>query len=139
MGKPVPLGKPLPVRGVAESVEPTTIEEKFAILQYQIDQLAEQVNAVSRQRYEDSRTRTNAGQENGKNKDGLEFGTTLLGYSKRGGMHVLDVCPDGYYIGARKFDSLSAAAEAASGMRRSGWVYWTYPDGRTVKEVLGKE
>ena len=53
-------------------------------------------------------------------------------------MYVLSIKHDRYYIGTTGYDSLSSAAEAASGVRRSGWTFWKMPDGRTVKEAYGK-
>ena len=43
---------------------------------------------------------------------------------------------DGYYIDNVKYYSLSAAAEAVSGVRRSGWTFWKLVDGTTVKEAF---
>ena len=72
------------------------------------------------------------------NKDDLPVGLSLTGTSMRGGFQVLDIKEDGYYIGPYRYDSLSSAAEAVSGVRRSGWTFWRLSDGRTIKEAFGK-
>jgi uncharacterized protein YqgV (UPF0045/DUF77 family) len=61
-------------------------------------------------------------------------GTTLHASSK-GLSYFCRVGIDGFYVGATRCDSLSAAAEGVSGVRRSGWTFWKMSDGRTVKEV----
>jgi len=139
MGDNVPLGKAAPAaKKAVETAVPKSVDEKLAAMQYQIDQLAMALNATTRAGLKRQPAVKASPVKTTKNKDGVEIGMSLLGYSKRGGIHVLTVCPDGYYIGTLRYRSLSAAAEAASGVRRSGWTYWSYPDGRTVKETLGK-
>ena len=68
-------------------------------------------------------------------KENIPVGTTLVSHSQRGGLRFLTVTADGYYVGITKYDSLSAAAEAVSGVRRSGWTFWKLADGRTAKEA----
>jgi hypothetical protein len=134
MGKNVPLGKAAPAAKEVAVDEPKSVEERLAAMQYQIDQLAAAIDASARSKLK----RQPAAPGVNLNKDGIEMGMSLLGYSRRGGVHFLTVAPDGYYLGAQRHNSLSAAAEAASGVRRSGWTYWHYPDGRNVKETVGK-
>lgn len=62
-------------------------------------------------------------------------GTVLYGKTK-GLSYFLQVKEGGFYIGKTKYESLSAAAEGVSGVRRSGWSFWRLPDGKTVKEVF---
>lgn len=139
MGKTVPLGRAAPAAEHVEVAEPQTADERFAALQLQIDQLAMALNEICSRESKGRRNHYNEVIEaDTTNSDGIELGMSLLGESRRGGMHVLTVAPDGYYIGTNRYKSLSAAAEAASGVRRSGWTYWHYPDGRTAKEKLGK-
>jgi len=64
----------------------------------------------------------------------IPVGTVLYG-STHGLNYFLEVKEDGFYVGTIKYDSLSAAAEAVSGVRRSGWTFWKLPNGQTVKEV----
>lgn len=61
-------------------------------------------------------------------------GTTLHG-SSRGLNYFCQVRSDGFYIGETRYDSLSAAAAAVSGVRRSGLAFWRMPEGKTVKET----
>jgi hypothetical protein len=68
------------------------------------------------------------------NKSEIPEGTVLHGQTK-GTNFFLTVKDGGFYVGVRRFDSLSAAAEGVSGVRRSGWAFWKLPDGKTVKEV----
>lgn len=120
--------------------ESVTLEERVKALQQQVEDLVKAFHTVNSVRIKDKRQQevydnpyiTNA------NKDGIPIGLSLLGSSIKGGIHVLTINADGYYVGITKFDSLSAAAEGVSGVRRSGWTYWKLPDGRTVKEAFGK-
>ncbi|RLI56702.1 MAG: hypothetical protein DRO87_07760, partial [Candidatus Thorarchaeota archaeon] len=56
-----------------------------------------------------------------------------------GQMYILRPTPEGFRVGDQIYKSLSAAAEAVSGVRRSGWTFWKLPDGRTAKEAFGKK
>lgn len=131
----IALGTALPSH-MAVVTGPRTLEEKVASLQRQIEELTRAFNMSHRKdrREVDMKRNTDANT----NKDGLTIGSTLFGMSTRGGIHSLTVNKDGYYLGRMKYDSLSAAAEASSGIRRSGWSFWKLPDGRTVKEAYGK-
>lgn len=60
---------------------------------------------------------------------------TILEATSRGLSYFCTVKSDGFYIGETRHESLSAAAQAVSGVRRSGWTFWKLPDGKTVKEV----
>ena len=140
MGEKIALGAAMAGSGVAIVSEPTTIEERVEALQRQVEDLIKAFHVISSIRVKDKRQQevydnpcfANA------NKDGIPIGLSLMGTSVKGGIHVLTVNADGYYIGITKYDSLSAAAETVSGVRRSGWTYWKLPDGRTIKEVFGK-
>ena len=140
MGQKIALGVAMTGSGVATVGESMTLEEKVTALQRQVEDLVKAFHVVNSVRIKDKRHQemydnpcfANA------NKDGIPIGISLMGTSVKGGVHVLTVNADGYYIGITKFDSLSAAAEVVSGVRRSGWTYWKLPDGRTIKEVFGK-
>jgi len=71
------------------------------------------------------------------NKDGIPLYMNFMGIS-RGIPYVLTVRPDAYYVGATPYATLSAAAKAVSGVRRSGWTFWKLPNGTTVKEAFNK-
>lgn len=140
MGKKIALGQGLAAVATAVVPEPLSLEEKVSLLTKQVEDLTKAFNAVNRVQLKERRHQ-DAHDNNplqSLNKDSIPVGLSLVGTSTRGGTHVLTVYADGYYIGSLKYDSLSAAAEAASGVRRSGWTYWKMPDGRTVKEAFGK-
>lgn len=65
----------------------------------------------------------------------LPEGTVLHG-TTQGMSFFLQVRDGGFWVNNHKYDSLSAAAEAVSGVRRSGWAFWKFADGRSVKEAL---
>ena len=70
------------------------------------------------------------------NKDGIPIGTVCMGATEKSHfLFYLTVEAEGYALGSHLFASLSAAAEAASQVRRSGWTFWKLLDGRTLKEV----
>ena len=72
------------------------------------------------------------------NKDGLPYNTCYIGTSQ-GIPYILTVDATGRYLVADQvFSTLSAAAQAVSGVRRSGWVFWKLLDGRTIKDVYRK-
>lgn len=140
MGEKIALGTMAASSGT--SVVPTslTVEEKVTILTKQIEDLTIAYHTINSIRMKDKRQQevydTVLLQHT--NKDSIPIGLSLVGVSVKGGIHILTVNTDGYYIGATRYDSLSAAAEAASGVRRSGWTYWKLPNGQTVKEAFGK-
>lgn len=79
-----------------------------------------------------------------KNKDGIPVGTEISAEVDEGEV-VLVTEKTGYRVAqiagqsivdGRKFKSLSAAAEAVSGItRKSGWVFWRdFTTGKTLKE-----
>lgn len=138
MGQKIKLGKTHSM-GAGIISKPITMEERMTSLDDRLTDLTKAFNAInstivkdSRQQKEQDSTGTHV------NKDGIPIGLSLLGQSTRGGTHVLSIKHNGYYIGIMMYDSLSAAAEAASGVRRSGWTFWKMPDGRTIKEAYGK-
>jgi uncharacterized coiled-coil protein SlyX len=69
------------------------------------------------------------------NKIEIPEGTVLTGKTK-GLSYFMHVKDGGFYVGITRYDSLSAAAEGISGVRRSGWTFWRLPDGKTVKETF---
>jgi len=77
------------------------------------------------------------------NMDGLPIGEVLEGMSK-GIIYLCRIERDRYdtfpVFGRplQKHASLSAAAEAVSGVRRSGWTFWKTGDGMSVKDAYGK-
>jgi hypothetical protein len=121
------------------SNNPISLEERVIILQQQVEDLIKAFHIINGVNVKDSRRREIHEIDTvNTNKDGIPIGISLMGASIKGGIRVLTVNNDGYYIGITKYESLSAAAEAVSGTRRSGWTYWKIPDGRTIKEAFGK-
>lgn len=135
MGRKIELGKAHTV-GTGVVSKPQTINERINLLERSMKSLTQAFNAVNSAIVKDNRQQDIY--DGLLNKDGIPVETSLLGQSIRGGTYVLSVKHNKYYIGTAEYDSLSAAAEAASGVRRSGWTFWRIPDGRTVKEVYGK-
>jgi hypothetical protein len=140
MGKKIALGATTGTVNSAIIAQPLTLEEKVCILTRQVEELTKTFNSINNIRIKDKRQQEiyNEFQLHHANKDGIPIGLSLVGVSMRGGVHVLTVAADGYYIGTARYESLSSSAEASSGVRRSGWTYWKLPDGRTAKEAFGK-
>lgn len=134
MGKKIALGSSVSNEAAVVS-QPTSLEEQVLLLQQQIADLTEAFLLSANERRDDNYTSL---QFDNANKDGLPIGISLVGHSMRGGTHVLTINEDRYYVGTSGYHSLSAAAEAVSGVRRSGWTFWKLPDGRTAKEAFGK-
>ena len=132
--KDVALGKAAKVgAGIGTTIEPTTLEERLAALEAKMELLIKLVTSKQSVILKNKRQ----GDPN-LNKDGLPLYMHFMGIS-RGVPYVLTVRPDAYYVGTTPYATLSAAAKAVSGVRRSGWTFWKLPDGRTVKEAFNKE
>jgi len=139
MGKKIALGSAMLDSTAIISNNPISLEERVIILQQQVEDLIKAFHIINGVNVKDSRRREIHEIDTvNTNKDGIPIGISLMGVSIKGGIRVLTVNNDGYYIGITKYESLSAAAEAVSGTRRSGWTYWKIPDGRTIKEAFGK-
>ena len=82
----------------------------------------------------------NEGLPNNKNLniDGLPIGMECWGYSEKSMFLVfMKVEEKSYKIGNKEYNSLSAAAEAVSGIRRSGWIFWKVGvNGKNLKELF---
>jgi hypothetical protein len=131
---------------VAEVVEhqPHTIDEKIAALEARQDSMVQMMDnmfallkdiraAVQSER--DIRV-SQALDETVKAKSmAIPEGTVLNGKTK-GLSYFLQVKSGAFYVGNTRYTTLSAAAEAVSGVRRSGLTFWKLDDGRTVKEVF---
>jgi len=82
---------------------------------------------------------------NAANKDGIPIGTNIYAHVVDLGQIVLTTLPKTYQvkqigndsiIEGHKFNSLSAAAEAFSNIKRkSGWIFWHNSQGKTLKEI----
>ena len=131
----IPLARAAPKSGKGLAIKPKTVEDRLAVLENMVSKLMHaNINLRSNKR----RTDSNAYVNSVKNEDNIPIGISLIGLTPAG-PRILSVMVDGYYIGGHKYGSLSAAAEAASGIvRKSGWVFWKMPDGRKVKDVFKK-
>lgn len=133
MAEFVPLVKAAPKSGTGMAVKPKTVEDRLTVLE---DVVSTLMRANIGLRSNKCRTDSSAYARSTKNRDGIPVGISLIGLTDFG-PRILTVLEDGYYIGDQRFGSLSAAAEAASGIvRKSGWVFWKMPDGRKVKDVF---
>lgn len=80
------------------------------------------------------------------NKDGIPIGMNLFGHTEDVGTIVIEALSRNYLVkkignqeitNGKKFNSLSAAAEAFSQIRRkSGWIFWKNSNGKTLKDVF---
>ena len=133
MGKAVELGKPAKKSATGMIVKPRSVEDRIFALENMIANImAVRVNSQNKPGMRTS----NAYENVPTNKDNIPIGISMIGLTKFG-PRILTVTKNGYYIGTDKYNSLSAAAEAASGIvRKSGWVFWKLADGRTAKEAF---
>lgn len=121
--------------------KPVTVEEKIEALEQRIYELTNSMDSMFviikgllRKVNAKEIQNNNKMMEKSKSKMEIPLGTILNGKSN-GVNYYLVVKEDGFYVGESCYPSLSAAAQSVSGSRRSGLVFWTLPDGRTVKEV----
>jgi len=134
----VALGRAHNVQGTATITNPEdlSVVDRMRAMEARINQLTELIHSGLRSLSKDRRGSDNAYSSD---RDGvIPVGTIFMGTSQRNGTLILTVADDGYYIGNTKYGSLSAAAQSASGVRRSGWTFWKLADGRTAKEAFGK-
>ena len=131
----IALGK-VPVKsGMAKAIKPRTVEDRLAALENMLASIIE-INSKNIQTIDKPDENLNAYNNMPRNRDGIPLYISLLG-STRFGPRILYVAEDGYYLGNVSYLSLSAAAEAASGIiRKSGWVFWKLPDGRSLKKAF---
>jgi len=134
----VALGRAHNSKSVATITNPEelSVVDRLRATEARLDQLTELINSGFRALSKDRRENDNAYSSNSDGR--IPIGTIFMGTSHRNGTLILTVEEDGYYIGLTKYNSLSAAAESASGVRRSGWTFWKTADGRTAKEIFGK-
>jgi hypothetical protein len=125
------------------ATEPITTEQRISILEAKLEAIIVAVTVLQLlDKPITNHQNAYEGTEN-PNKDGLPIGLMLVGTSKSIN-HILMVEELEYSIVSMfegppiSFPSLSAAAEAVSGVRRSGWAFWKLEDGRSVKDVFRK-
>jgi len=116
-----------------------TMEERIYALEKRINELTSMFNQINMLKMKEKRVAQDLNlDKTGLNKDGIPINISLVGHSTKFGTRFLLVLEDGYVFAGQKYDSLSAAAEAASGVRRSGWTYWKTANELTVKEEYGR-
>jgi len=129
------LGKAPMQSGVAKAIKPRSVEDRLSAIENMIASIME-LTSKNTMTSDKPDKHLDAYNEMPKNKDGVPLYISLLGSSKYG-PRILYVDDDGYYLGNVVYTSLSAAAEAASGItRKSGWVFWKLPDGTPLKKVF---
>jgi len=140
MNKKIALGQTFSGKsGTGKLAEPINTEEKIQILEQRLEFMTKAFYAA-KQALANKKGNQNAYEEPGMpmNKHGIPLNSSFFGTS-RGVPYVLYVSNNGrYFVSNEEYPSLSAAAEAVSGVRRSGWTFWKLPGGRTVKEVYRK-
>ena len=115
--------------GVVASKGELSDQERINILEQQIEHMQKMIRSL----------KTKGSVPSNLNKDGIPIGIECWGTTEKTPfLQIMNVEIDGYRIGNFKYASLSAAAEAVSGVRRSGWVFWRLPSGETLKELYKK-
>jgi hypothetical protein len=126
--------------------EPQTIEERLRYLEQAAKQHTLSLDSLYTIVKEIQNGREQARQikemdkaiEANKSDNKIPVGTRLKGIT-RGTPFWCVVKEDGFYVGIHRYESLSAAAQSVSGVRRSGWAFWKFEDGKnegkSVKEV----
>lgn len=133
MGDKVALGMAAVKSGTVLVVKPKSTEDRIDALENMIATLIDLNSRLVAVKPETKPM--NAYDNISRNKDGIPIGISLIGQSSFG-TRILTVRKDGYFVGAIQYPSLSAAAEAVSGVvRKSGWVFWKLPNGKSLKEV----
>lgn len=115
--------------GTCKMVSPKKlpVEDRLALLEEQMAYMTKAIHAFTNQEKD---------VPEGANKDGIPIGTVAIGETEKSKFKFyLTVLADGYQVGTITYDSLSAAAQAVSKVRRSGWTFWKLMDGRTLKEA----
>ena len=108
-------------------------------LRAQLSKIQQSIDRIEHAAKEDIAYNIDLGPDTVFNKDGIPINSVYIGYSRKGDIPtILTVDENGnYYINDKRFDSLSAAAEYASGVRRSGWTFWrNITDNKTLKELF---
>jgi len=129
------LGKAPIKSGVAKAIKPRTVEDRLSAIENMLASIIE-INSKNMSTVDKQEEQLNAYEGIPKNRDGIPLYISIIGSTKFG-PRILYVGEDGYYLGNKRYLSLSAAAEATSGIiRKSGWVFWKLPDGRTLREAF---
>jgi len=134
---PIALGQAVSNKNMAMAVSKSRLsdEERINILEQQVAHMSKIIAGLKGK----NKKTTNAYQDptGHVNKDGLPVGLMCYGVTSKYPFPIfLEVEEGGYLVGTTPYESLSAAAEAVSGVRRSGWAFWKLNDGTTLKEAF---
>lgn len=141
----VALGEDV-VDGVQMEREPHTIEDRVVYLEQAVKQHTISLDSLyaivkelqQGKEHQEHVEEIDKAIEVNKSDNRIPVGTRLKGTTK-GTPFWCIVKDDGFYVGITKYESLSAAAQGVSGVRRSGWTFWKFEDGKnegkSVKEV----
>lgn len=119
--------------GVEERL--TAVEKQMLYMTNAHDSLFSMVKQLSDSIDRESHKQIEATVEKKKSDMVIPEGTVLNGSSK-GLSYFLNVKDGAFYVGLTRYESVSAAAEGVSGVRRSGWTFWKFPDGKSIKEAF---
>lgn len=135
---PIALGQATCGTGTALAVSKNKLsdEERIAILEQQVAHMSITIQLL-KSKGKKQPNAYSAEPDQNLNKDGLPIGLICFGVTSKYPFPVfLEIEEDGYMVGTTKYESLSAAAEAVSGVRRSGWTFWKLNNGITLKEAF---
>lgn len=142
--KYIPLGIAAPAlsKGTALAMSPKKLsdKERIHILEEQVAIMSHTIVALKKKLKEQNNAydvcMSSPGVGDNLNKDGIPIGTLCIGATEKSLFPCyLTVRAEGYLVGNVEYQSLSAAAEAVSKVRRSGWVFWRLAGGKTLKEA----
>lgn len=126
-----------PLTATCLTINPTKLDpdERIQLLEEQMKHMQRIISKLKRTR--SSSTEINGGvPSEDLNKDGIPLGMVCFGATEKSPfLFYLTVEMDYYTVGSYQFPSLSSAAEAVSGVRRSGWTFWKFLDGDKVKTL----
>ena len=131
----------------AELERPADIEARLSAVEKQMlhitnahDSLFSMVKHINDNIDRESHKQIEAIVEKKKSDMVIPEGTVLTGKTKAGGSrdlsYFMQVKNGAFYVGITRYESVSAAAEGVSGVRRSGWAFWKFPDGKSIKEAF---
>ena len=137
--KYIPLGTPSTIQGTCLAVSPAKLSdsERLRVLEDQVSYMSRVIAALKRElKKANNAYEAEAVPEGTLNKHGIPIGTVCTGVTEKSpALFYLTVLEDGYQVGSKIYESLSAAAQHISGVRRSGWTFWKLSTGLTLKEV----
>jgi len=122
--------------GTCLTVNPATLsnEDRIHLLEEQMKHMQRMIIKLRKEGA--GKTAIKSEPPDNANEDGLPIGTICYGATEKSPfLFYLTVEAEGYRVGLQLYASLSAAAEAVSQVRRSGWTFWKLLDGRSLKEA----